>query len=149
MVIEEWLLVSSPIETVWNIFADLTSWSKWNNVLKEVSSESPRVAEGVRLRYWIRPFVIPVPVEPVITEVIPGRKITWRGEIFGIVALHEYTFRETEQGVLVTSRETFSGGPIALTGMLFSMGRLREMTLTLLKELKDAAEKRKDKGRND
>ena len=142
MVIEESILISSPIEHVWNIFNDLTCWSKWNTVMEEVSSESQRITEGGRFRYCIRPFVIPVSFEPVIEEVVSGKKITWRGEIFGIAALHEFIFRETGHGVSVTSRATFSGGPVALTGMIFSRGRLKEMTLTLLKDLKKEAENR-------
>lgn len=51
--------------------------------------------------------------------------------------------------VSLTSRETFSGGPLALAGMILFSGRLKEMTLTLLKGLKDAVEKSKDNGRKD
>jgi hypothetical protein len=149
MVIEESILILSPIEKVWNIFTDLTCWSKWNTVLENLSSESPRIAEGGGFRFCIRPFVIPVSFEPVIEEVVPGKKVTWRGEKFGITAVHEYIFQETEQGVSVISRETFSGNTISLSGILFSMGRLKELTLTLLKDLKEAAESIKENGSKD
>jgi hypothetical protein len=149
MVIEESIVIASPIEKAWNIFTDLTCWSKWNTVMEHVSSESLHIKEGGSFRFCIRPFVIPVYLEPVIEEVVPGKKITWRGEIFGITAVHEYIFQETDQGVSVTSRETFSGGPVALSGILFSMGKLKELTLTLLKDLKKAAENRKDNGTKD
>lgn len=140
MVIEESILIFSPIEKVWNIITDLTCWSKWNTVLENVSSDIPRITEGRKFRFCIRPFVIPVSFEPVIEEVVPVKKITWRGEKFGLTAVHEYIFQETDQGVSVISRETFSGGPVALYGILFSMGRLKELTLTLLQNLKEAAE---------
>jgi len=146
MVIEESILILSPLEKVWNIFTDLTCWSKWNTVLEDVSSESLRIKEGGRLRFCIRPFVIHVSFEPVIEEVVHHKKITWRGEIFGITARHEYIFQETVQGVSVTSRETFSGSPVALTGILFSKHRLKELTVMHLKDLKKAAESIKDNG---
>lgn len=149
MVIEESVLIASPIEKVWNIFADLTCWSKWNTVMEDVSSESLHIKEGGSFRFCIRPFVIPVYLEPVIQEVVPGRKITWRGEVFGITAVHEYIFEETGQGVLVTSRETFSGGLVALSGILFSIPRLKELTLKLLTDLKKSAESIKDNGPKD
>ena len=149
MVIEESILIISPIDNVWNIFTNLACWSKWNTVLENVSSDSPGIAEGSRLRFCIRPFVIPVSFEPVIEEVIPGKKITWRGEKFGITAVHEYIFQETGQGVSVISRETFSGNPVALSGILFSMGRLKELTLRHLKDLKEAAESIKENGPKD
>ncbi len=149
MVIEESILILSPIEEVWSLFTDLTCWSRWNTVMADVSSESSHLAEGNRFRYWIRPFVIPVFFESLIEEVIPYKKISWRGEKFGITAVHEYIFLETDQGVSLTSRERFSGGPFARAGMIFSRGRLKQMTLTLLKGLRDAAEKRKDDGRKD
>lgn len=149
MVIEESILILSPIEQVWGVFTDLTSWSRWNTVMADVSSESLHIAEGTRFRYWIRPFFIPLSFEPLIEEVIPNKKISWRGEKFRITAVHEYIFLETDQGVSLTSRETFSGGPLALAGMILFSGRLKEMTLTLLKGLKDAVEKSKDNGRKD
>jgi hypothetical protein len=149
VVIEESILIASPIEKAWNIFTDLTCWSKWNTVMEDVSSESLHIKEGGSFRFCIRPFVIPVYLEPVIEEVVPGRKITWRGEVFGITAVHEYIFEETGQGVLVTSRETFSGGLVALSGILFSIRRLKELTLTLLIDLKESAESIKDNGPKD
>ncbi|MBA4374254.1 MAG: hypothetical protein C0402_15495 [Thermodesulfovibrio sp.] len=149
MVIEESIVIASPLDKVWNIFTDLTCWSKWNTVLEDASSDSLRIAEGSKVRFCIRPFVIPVSVEPVIEEVVPGKKITWRGEKFGITARHEYIFGETEQGVTVVSRETFSGGLMALSGILFSYGRLKELTLKVLTDLKEMAEKPEEEGEKD
>ena len=149
MVIEESILIMSPILKIWTIFSDLTCWSEWNTVLENVSSDSLRVAEGSRIRFCIRLFVIPFYFEPVIEGVVTCKKITWCGEKFGIIARHEYIFHETEQGVSVTSRETFSGGPVALAGALFSRGRLNGLTVKLLQDLKEAAEKREDNGTKD
>ncbi len=82
-------------------------------------------------------------------EVVPRKKIIWRLEKFGITAIHEYNFHETDRGVSVTSRETFYGGLIALSVILFPMERLRELTLMHLTNLKEAAESGKDNGTKD
>ncbi len=146
MVIEESIVILSPLDKVWNTFTDLACWPQWNTVLEDVSSDSQNIEEGSRVRFCIRPFVIPVSVEPVIEEVIPAKKITWRGEKFGIIAVHEYIFVETEPGVTVISRETFSGSLLALSGILLSYGRLKELTMKVLTDLKEMAEKTADKG---
>ena len=94
MVIEESILIASPIEKVWNIFTDLACWSKWNTVMEEVSSESLHSREGGSFRFCIRPFVIPVYLEPVIEEVVPGKKIAWRGEISRLLQFMDIVFRK-------------------------------------------------------
>lgn len=145
MVIEETIIISAPLAEVWDIFTDLTCWSQWNTVLEELSSDSLRIAAGSRVRFCIRPFIIPLAVEPVVAEVVPGRKVVWRGEKFGVTAVHEYSFLETGEGVLVTSRETFSGNFLALSGIVVSYGRLKELTLKVLTDLKAAVEKTGEK----
>ncbi len=117
--------------------------------MEKVSSASPLFEVGGRFSFCIRPFFIPVNIESVIEEVVPRKKITWRVEKFGIIAMHEYIFRETDSGVSVKSRETFSGFLFALYGISFFRERLKQLTLTLLEELKGAAENRKDNGPKD
>lgn len=140
MVIEESILIRGSIGKVWKTFTDLTCWADWNTVLRDVSGKDVCIQEGARFRCCLRPFVFPVYFEPEIEEVVPFRKIAWRGRKFGILARHEYLFAETENGVLVTSREVFSGQTITMAGPVFPEWRIKELTVSLLRDLKKEVE---------
>ena len=141
MVIEESVLIRATLQKVWETFADITCWNDWNNVLRNVSPGRPKVlSEGSRLRFCIHPFHFPVHLEPVVEEVVPEKRLVWYSRKFGVSARHAFVFEKTADGVKVTSRETFSGLPLGAFRPLFPTGRLRELTVTFLKELKGAAE---------
>jgi hypothetical protein len=140
MVIEESILILAPPEKVWQTFSDLSRWEDWNTVLKDVSAADSRIERGGRFRCSIRPFFLPVRFEPVIEEVVPREKVVWTGSRYGITARHEFLFARQEKGVLLVSRETFSGITVESAPVLFPVQRIRELTRLLLKDLKEAAE---------
>jgi len=143
MVIEESIVIRADIAKVWEKLTDLTCWKDWNTVLREVASETERLAQGTRFRFCLRPFVFPVTVEPRIEEALPQERIIWSGYKFGIFARHEFIFAKSEGGVRVTSRETFRGLPVEVAPFAFPKARLRELTIAMLEDLKKAAESSK------
>jgi hypothetical protein len=98
-------------------------------------------AEGASFRFCLRPFVFPLRVDPMIEAIVPNERVVWTGKKFGVFARHEFLFRKVENGVVVTSRETFQGLPVLLGPLLFPLWRLRQLTATMLNDLKTAAEK--------
>ncbi len=140
MVIEESVLITAPLEKVWDTFTDLTCWKEWSTVLTNVSAESERLTEGKRFKFCIRPFDIPVHLEPVVEEIIPKKRIVWTGSKHGISARHEFIFQKKDGKVLLLSRETFSGIVIKPLKFLFPKRKIREISILMLKEVKAAAE---------
>ena len=141
MVIEESIIIHAPLPKVWKTFTDITRWDDWNTVLKNVSRDRTEIlAEGGKVRFCIYPFHFPVYLEPVIEKVILRKKVVWTSKKYGISALHAFIFAQVENGVLVTSRETFRGISVKALGFLFPEWRLRELTVSFLKDLKGAAE---------
>jgi hypothetical protein len=141
MVIEESVLINGDLKTIWKTFTDLTCWADWNTVASKAASDSGRLEEGERFTFCLRPFSVPIMIEPKIEEVVPREKVVWTGSKFGIFSRHEFLFQQVANGVLVTSRETFRGLPLLFGGLTFPESTVREMTIGMLKDLKKAAEK--------
>lgn len=140
MVIEESIIINAPIEKVWDIFTDLTCWKNWCSVIEDVSSDGARLEEGNSFKCCIRPFDIPVNLEPVVEEIDPMHRIVWSGKKHGVSALHEFTFQMDGSGVLLTSREAFSGLFMSPLRFLFPKKKLQELSFRMLQEVKTAAE---------
>lgn len=137
MVIEESVLIDAKMETVWEAFTDLSCWRDWVRVVTEIEGDgTDRMREGGTFRFCIRPFSLPIHIEPLVEEVVPRERVVWSGSKFGVFARHEFIFRETGDGVLLTSRETFSGAG----SLMFPERTIRELTASILGDLKEAAE---------
>jgi hypothetical protein len=141
MVIEEAILIHAPLERVWETFTDLARYKGWNTVMEDPASDVTRMREGIKFRCSLRPFAFPVSIEPFIEEFIPLKKIVMTGSKFYITARHEFIFDESEEGVSVTSRESFGGITFLVLGFAFPAWRIRELTRALLQDLKEAAER--------
>ena len=141
MQVEYAIVIKSDIATVWRIFTDLTCWKGWNSVAENINSDSASLAEGKRFRFCIRPFALPMYIEPVVEAVREHRYIVWSGSTHGIHARHEFLFSENKEGVLVTSRETFTAGMIRRILFLFSKGEIHRLSVKMLGDLKEASEK--------
>jgi len=141
MIIEEAVLINGDLKKIWKTFTDLTCWADWNTIASRVASDSGRLEEGERFTFCLRPFSVPLMIEPTIEEVVPQEKVVWTGTKFGIFSRHEFLFQQAANGVLVTSRETFRGLPLLFGGAAFPESTVRELTVGMLTDLKKAAEK--------
>jgi hypothetical protein len=144
MIIKESLLINATMKRVWDTFTDLTCWMDWNTVIQDVSYEERCLTNGKALKCCFRPFLFPIRVKIKIEEIRPYDRIIWSARKKGLYAFHEFFFEEVEKGILVTSKESFSGLLAAASGFLLPLGRMRSLTRTFLKDLKKAAEKRAD-----
>jgi hypothetical protein len=141
MVIEESVIVHARLPKVWDTFTNITCWDDWNTVIKKVSPGKTEIlAEGGKVRFCMYPFHFPVYLEPVIEKVVPKKEVVWTSAKYGISARHAFVFEPVEDGVLVTSRETFNGVTVKALRFLFPEWRLRDLTVAFLRDLKGAAE---------
>ncbi|MBI4697864.1 MAG: SRPBCC family protein [Nitrospirae bacterium] len=140
MTIIESIIINAPMKKVWDIFTDLTCWKDWSTIIEDVSSVSGRLAEGKSFKFCIRPFDIPIYLEPVVEEIIPGQSIIWTGKKHGITARHEFTFQAKDDKVILTSRETFTGILALRLRFFFPKQKIQELSALMLKEIKQAAE---------
>jgi len=140
MVIEESIIINASLEKVWDIFTDLTCWKNWCSVIEDVTADGKRLEEGNSFKCCIRPFDIPMNLEPLVEEIDPMHRIVWSGKKHGISARHEFTFQTKNNGVLLTSREAFTGLVMSPLRFLFPKKTLQELSGKMLREIKVAAE---------
>lgn len=140
MIIKESIKISAPMEKVWNTFTDLTRWTEWNTVMSDIVCDDVCLVNGKGLSCCFRPFFFPVKVKIKVHEVVPFDRVVWSAQKKGLFAFHEFFFVEAEKGVVVTSKETFSGLLSSGGGFLLPEKKMRHLTKTFLHDLKKAAE---------
>lgn len=140
MVIEEAVLINADLANIWKTFTDLACWAGWNTVATDAASGSGRLEEGDTFTFCLRPFSVPITIEPKIEKVVPREKVVWSGGRFGIISRHEFLFQQAGSGVLVTSREHFSGFPLLLGGKPITEKISRDLVVLMLQQLKKACE---------
>ena len=140
MVIEESVLIRADRETVWQTFTDVSCWRDWNRTACDAASPAGRIREGDRISFCLRPYALPVTIEVTVDEVVKHEHVVWSGSRFGVRSRHEFFFQQAANGVLVTSRETFTGLPLLLGGAQMTGKVGRELVAKMLRELKAACE---------
>lgn len=149
MIIEETVKIRAAADKVWEIVIDLPCWIRWNGVLRDLNyGDRPRIAVGGGFSCTIRFFGVPVSFAAQVLEVVRGERIVWKSRRFGISAIHEFLFHEEPDAVRVRSRETFSGPPIHYARVLFPDREVRKLTIALLQDLKQAAERNHNEARS-
>jgi len=140
MVIEESILINTDLEKIWKVFTDLTCWNNWNSVITNACCDDQCLAHGTVITCCFRPFSFPINAQIKVNKVVPNECVTWSVRKKGFFANHEFLFQRKEQGIMVTSRETFTGLLVRLFGFLFPKKRMRALTTAFLNDLKMASE---------
>lgn len=146
MVIEASVVINAALDEVWDTFTDLMCWKDWCSVVEDVSYETRRLTAGNSFRFCMRPFDVPLNIEPHVEEVKPKKLIIWTGKKHGVSARHEFNFTQQNGSVLLSSRETFSGLFMTPLRLVFPEKKLKELALSMLKELKAAVEASSQQG---
>ena len=140
MVIEESILIHAKMEKVWETFTNLTCWKEWNSVMEDICSKEKRLSSGGKISCCFRPLVFPVKATIRIEEVKPYEHIVWAAKKKGFSARNVFTFQSNDKGIIVTSRETFSGLIVTFFSFLLPKNRMRTLIQTFLNDLKTASE---------
>ncbi len=141
MVIEESVLISSTIEKVWETFTDLTCWIDWNTVMRHVEADKKVLSEETNFECKFYPFSFPVGMRITVDEVIPYDRLLWSVKKPGLYSRHEFFLKRRQNGVLVTSRETFTGFLAKASGVLLPKRKMEALTKNFLNDLKKASER--------
>ncbi len=140
MVIKASIIIHAPLEKVWKTFTDLTCWKDWNTVIRDIRSEKNTLYNNSVLKCSFRPFRFPINVNIKIQEIFPYERIVWLASKTGLTAYHEFLFRKHDKGVIVTSKETFTGFLTKASGLLLPKKRMLDLAETFLRDLKKASE---------
>jgi uncharacterized protein YndB with AHSA1/START domain len=128
--------ISAPVETVWAVIADLSSWATWNSEIKSMAFDG-RLEPGSTFR-WKSGSASLISTLQVVEA---PREIGWTGQTMGIKAVHVFHFEPMSGGTLARSAESFRG---LIPSILkrFSRKTLRRGIDGILTSLKMEAERR-------
>jgi hypothetical protein len=91
--------IEAKPNAVWDVLVDLSSYPKWNPMVREASGE---VQAGKRLRLRYQPEGQKNRVfKPLLLAVLPGRELRWQGQPgirFLFESEHIYLLKETKNG---------------------------------------------------
>lgn len=133
--------IQAPLSRVWRVFADLAAWNDWNSVCRECCLlEGTEMAPGTCFAFKLRPYYLPIEIQPRITKCEAGREVVWEGRRLGIHAVHRFEFRETDGGVTLISTEEFGGPLLFLCRLVLLPQKLHRLSVQLLQDIKKAAE---------
>ena len=138
--IEHRIGIQAPAEVIWEVVADLGSWSDWNPLYPKAAGEI-RIGSVLEMTLAV-PGQAPQEIRPVVLEWVPGDQLHWRLTLLGgLVKTLRFIEIETlaETGCVVSNGEYFGGlmGPSAAKRMGHAIYRgFREMN----EALKDRAE---------
>ena len=102
------ILISAPIQTIWDIQTDVADWPSWQPDVDGAEADGP-LTPGSVFRWQTAGLDITSTVE----EVDAPRRIVWGGPAQGIVAVHAWTLDEQDGAVLVRTEESWEGEPVA------------------------------------
>jgi hypothetical protein len=140
MVIQESVLIHAKMDKVWETFTDLTSWKDWNTVMRDICSVEKCLSHGGKILCSFRPFLLPIKATIRVEEVKTHERIVWFAKKKRLSARNKFSFQSNEKGVIVTSRETFSGPLVKSLSFLLPKRKMRTLIKTFLKDLKTASE---------
>ena len=95
MIITEQITINAPLERVWQVFANIADWEKWNSVCRDCCFLSgAEIAPGACLAFTLRPYYLPIEIQPKVTKCVPRREVVWEGQRLGVHAVHRFAFQE-------------------------------------------------------
>ena len=103
--------VKAPAEVVWKLLVDAENWSGYfppeNQV--RIDADGSELALGTKYSR----VTIGSPMHLVVTECVPGRRLSWvatvEGDETGSTAFHGWVITPTDEGCHVLSEETQQG----------------------------------------
>ncbi|MFJ7158866.1 SRPBCC family protein [Streptomyces sp. NPDC101118] len=100
--------IAAPLDRVWELHTDIGNWPQWLSAITETRIDGP-LAPGTTF-HWV---TAGMSIDSTVYEVDPERhRILWGGPAHGITGIHEWTFTEDGDGVLIRTRESWSGAPV-------------------------------------
>ena len=107
VVADHTIRIAAPLERVWLLHTGIGSWPAWQSDITESRLDGP-VAPGTTF-HWV---TAGLSIDSTIYAVDAQHRILWGGPAHGITGVHEWTFTEDGDGVVVRTRESWAGAPV-------------------------------------
>ena len=128
--------IAAPPETIWGLLTDAKGFPRWNSTVTEIDGE---IRDGARIR--IHAPGTNQTFTPVISGLVPNRRMTWTGGASGIFrGVRTFEVKALDDGSTdFMMRERFSGLMFALARR--SLPDFRVVFATYAENLGDEAER--------
>jgi len=107
VIAREEVFIGAPLDSIWSLHADISSWSEWQPDIDSSTIEGP-LAVGT-VFHW---QTYGLSLKFTIQEIDAPRRIVWSGSAQGITATHVWTLTPTDNRVLVRTEESWDGEPV-------------------------------------
>ncbi|MFC9678246.1 SRPBCC family protein [Streptomyces sp. NPDC056948] len=99
--------IAAPLERIRRLHTEIGSWPDWQPDIAEARLDGP-IAPGTTF-HWT---TAGLSVDSTLYAVDARHRILWGGPAHGITGVHEWTFTEDGDVVVVRTRESWSGAPV-------------------------------------
>lgn len=128
------VLVKAPLETVWRLLTDIDRWSNWNAAVTKAHLDG-ELKTGTTFRWKSGGMTI----VSILQQIEPMTRLVWTGRAIGTQVIHVWTFAKSDEGIRVSTSESFEGWLVHL--MRKTMQRTLDRSLVAwLQALKKCAE---------
>ncbi|MDG4840194.1 SRPBCC family protein [Micromonospora sp. WMMD967] len=114
--------VTASADTVWRILTDIDAWTTWLPEIPYARVETPGpLAPGSVFRW----SAAGMEIESTILQVRPQKRLVWRGYgdgPDGVLGVHVWTLTPADDGVEVSTEESFAGPPVDADNASFQEG---------------------------
>jgi hypothetical protein len=108
VIAREEVFIGAPLDSIWSLHADISSWSEWQPDIDSSTIEGP-LAVGT-VFHW---QTYGLSLKFTIQEIDALRRIVWSGSAQGIMAIHVWTMTLSDENrVLVHTKESWDGDPV-------------------------------------
>ncbi len=122
--------LAMPVERLWNIFSDVSSWPQWNSCFSWSRVLGGELKVDTILYWWFNPirpqYLYKMPAIARIVEYEPQRLVTWEVTFPpGFHALHSYRFEDLGGGLCRFGSWEVAEGPMYQIGRRFWLAHFR------------------------
>jgi uncharacterized protein YndB with AHSA1/START domain len=114
--------IGAPPDAIWALWADVDRWPDWNEQIQRVEVDG-ELRVGAELRIKLRRGGT---VRNVVTELEPGRRLTYEARFPGARSGLEHRLRPGKRSVEVTHRRYVDGPLASLWAPMLGRKRMRE-----------------------
>ena len=128
------IIISAPVDKVWNILIGIDNWPDWQKNVTEAKLDN-EIKEGATFKWKAGGILF----SSEIHTMKPKSMFGWTGKTFGASAIHNWTFDEYNGKTKVTGEESLQG----VLPTLFKKNFQKTLDAGILKnleELKTASE---------
>ncbi len=133
--------IEAEREKVWQVFTDISGWSRWCRVCLEANTNSNfNWSPGQCIALRFKMAGLGIPFEVALKEVEPNDQIAWISTKLSVTAVRTFTFVDSDGGTMVTDHKVFRS-PIAPLRLFYPRPIIRHLSESMLADLKTECER--------